>query len=420
MASTFELLVELSLIIALAKVAGEAAERAGLSAVLGELLVGVALGPTLLGPTLEGLGLHLQNEVIIFLADVGIVLLLLEVGLATDPADIRRVGPRAFVVALIGVAVSFALGTLAMLFLGRSSLAALLMGAALASTSMGISVRVLRDLRRMETPEGRLILASALFDDTMGLVLLSILTGVAVAGALDATRIAWVVILSVAFIAVPLTVGQAIGRALLGLVARGRIRGILTATAFVAALVLAAVAQRIGLAPILGGFAAGLIFAASEKRVHLQEGIKPLADLFVPVFFVWVGSLADLRALGSGGIALLVALLLAVAVVGKMATGLGALGGRARPLRVGIGMIPRGEVSLVVATLATFRLATPVWDVGLYTAVVVVVLLTALLTPPLLRVAFAARGRRTTTAGEPFPLGENVPFEAAPPDSKAK
>ncbi len=403
---TPELLLQLSLIIVVAKVAGDLAVRARLSAVLGELLAGVALGPTLLG-------LKLNNDVITFVADVGVILLLLEVGLATNPRAIREVGRLAFAVASLGVVASFLLGTFVTLALARSPLAALLMGTALASTSIGITARVFQDMGKVQSPEARVVIAAALFDDVMGLVLLSILSGVAQGAGVDALGIARVIVLSLAFVALPLLFGQRAGRRLVGLVDRGRVRGVFTALVFVAALVLAALAFYIGLSVFLGGFAAGLIFASTEKRVHLEERMKPLADLFVPVFFVLIGSLADLRSLAGPPVLLLVAALLGTAIVGKLMAGLGSLRSRARPLRVGVSMIPRLEVALVVASVAAFpRQGPPAWDQGLYSALLVVVLLTTLLTPLLVRLAFReGRARAPAPPAAPFPRGENVPFE---------
>jgi Kef-type K+ transport system membrane component KefB len=242
-----------------AKLLGELARRLRQPAVLGELLAGVALGPSVVGlvPLSEGMFL---------LAEVGVLLLLFEVGLETDLEEIMRVGARALAVALIGMVLPFLGGFLVTKLLGYPSLAAVFVGAALTATSIGITARVLEDLKALATPEGRIILGAAVADDVLGLVVLAVVSRVAERGTVDVWEVSKASGLAIGFLTLALLLGIPVGRRLVRIVDRAEVRGVLVAASVALAVLLAYVAARAGSAPIIGAFAAGLVLARTNRR----------------------------------------------------------------------------------------------------------------------------------------------------------
>jgi Kef-type K+ transport system membrane component KefB len=361
-----------------AKLLGELARRVRQPAVLGELLAGVVLGPSVLG-------LVPLSDAMLLLAEVGVMLLLFEVGLETDLEEIMRVGGRALAVALIGMALPFLGGFLVTRLLGYPSLAAVFVGAALTATSIGITARVLRELDALATPEGRIILGAAVADDVLGLVVLAVVSRVAERGAVDAWEVSRATGLAVGFLALALLLGIPIGRRLVRIVDRAEVRGVLVAASVALALLLAYAASRAGSAPIIGAFAAGLVLARTNRRHEIDTALKPVADVFAPLFFVFVGAQVNVAylnpAIAENRAALLLALLLSVVgSLGKIAAGWGAWG-NVRRLFVGAGMVPRGEVGLVFASIGR---ATGALPERVFVALVLTVFVTTFLAPPLI------------------------------------
>lgn len=379
-----ELLLGLVLVWLVAKLAAEGMERIGQTAVLGELLAGVLLGPGVLGLVHESEALHA-------LAELGVLILLFEVGLESDLDELLKAGLQAALVAVVGVVLPFVAGYALMHWSGYPPLVAVFVGATLTATSVGITARVLADLGRLQDAAANVVLGAAVVDDILGLIILAVVTGVAQTGLVSLGGVALLSGKAVVFLVVALFLGLKLAPALVRWIGRLRARGTLVVYAVVFAVALAALADLIGLATIIGAFAAGLILATTERRAHIEERIKPVADLLVPVFFVTVGMKVEPAMLNPFapnaqlGIAML---LTAVAVASKLAAGLAVYQRGVRRWPVGVGMVPRGEVGLIFAGTG---LAVGVVAVDLYSALVVAVMLTTFVAPPWLKVLYRAR-----------------------------
>ena len=372
-----------------AKIFGELAERVGQPAVLGELAVGVILGPSVLGLVPIG-------DAVLELAEIGVVLLLFEVGLETDLEELGRVGAPALVVALAGMVLPFAGGYATARALGHPTLSSTFIGAALTATSIGITARVLSELGVLATREGQIILGAAVVDDVLGLVVLAVVSKVAGGGTLDLATIGKSTGLAIGFLVVAIVLGIPLGRHFIRGVDRARVRGVLGAMSFAFALVVAWLAKASDSAPIVGAFAAGAALARTNRRHDIDRAIKPVVDIFAPVFFVYVGAEVDVRllnpAVADNRPALLLGLLLAaVGFAGKFAAGYGAWGGVRRAF-IGAGMVPRGEVGLIFASVG---LSTGSLTQSEFVAVLVAVFITTFVAPPLLKVL---RPRREAAA----------------------
>jgi len=377
------------MILVFAKAFGELAERVGQPPVLGELLAGVVLASTVFRY------LHVEvagNQPLLLLAELGVILLLFEIGLESDLEEFLRVGPSALVVATVGIAGPFAVGYFVSIWFGLATKVAVYIGATLTATSVGITARTLSDLRRLGTAEAKIILGAAVIDDVLGLIILAVVTG---AGAITAWQISKTTLLAIGFLLGAILIGVPVAPHMFRIARRLRTRGILTISAFLFCLTLAYIAHELRLATIVGAFAAGLVLARTEDLAHIQERMKPVADILVPVFFVMVGIRVDLGIFNpldpqAHGMLALMGVLVAVAVIMKLFSGLGVLRRRVNRIAVGVGMIPRGEVGLIFATIGLTRhVITP----GEYAAIVAVVVITTFITPPLLKLAFRAGGR---------------------------
>ena len=389
----------LAIILAAAKLGGDLATRARQPAVLGELVAGVLLGNLgLIGITgLQGLA---TNPTLDALAQVGVIILLFEVGLESTVRDMLKVGATALLVATLGVIAPFALGWWvgALLLPGDGPYAHAFLGATLTATSVGITARVLRDLGKGATPEARVILGAAVVDDVFGLVILAVLSGL-ITAANAGTPMAYgsvglIVAKAVVFLCGAIAVGLVAAPRLFGLASRLQGRGVLLATALVICFALSWVASLIGLAAIVGAYAAGLVLEDVHYRPFTERGERPLGELLqpvgaflVPLFFVLMGMRVDLTAFARSEILGLAALLTVAAIIGKQACALGAFGGRLDRLTIGLGMIPRGEVGLIFANigLGLTIAGRPVIAGATYSAIVIMVIVTTLVTPPALR-----------------------------------
>ncbi len=367
------------------KIGGELAVRINLPAVLGELVMGVVVGIS---------GLHLlggTSEVVTVLSEIGVILLLFEIGLESDLQELLKVGALAAIVACVGVAAPFALGTVGLIvFFGVPVLPAVFAGAALTATSIGITARILADLGRLNTTEGQVIIGAAILDDILGIIILAVVLGITQKGTVSALDLTYTVVIATGFLVVAIFVGRLFAPFFVKIVNRLRTRGDLLVSALVFAFGLAYIASIIGSEAILGSFAAGLVLAETDKREELERKIKPVADTFVPVFFVSVGASTNLAVLNpfnpqtQAGFAITLFLLLA-AILGKVVTGF-----VIRPkapinrLAIGFGMIPRGEVGLIFAGQGS---QIPGLSPAVQTAIVIVVIVTTFMAPPLLRFA---------------------------------
>jgi Kef-type K+ transport system membrane component KefB len=386
-----ELLLGLVLVWLAAKAMGEAMERIGQTAVLGELLAGVVIGPGVFGLVHESAALHA-------LAELGVLILLFEVGLESDLGDLLRAGLQATLVAAVGVMVPFAAGYGVMYWLGHEPLVAVFVGATLTATSVGITARVLADLGRLQDAAAKVVLGAAVVDDILGLIILAVVTGLSQTGRLSFAAIGLLSGKAIMFLVVAICAGIRLAPILVRWIGRLKVRGTLIVYAVVFAVALAAVADIIGLATIIGAFAAGLVLATTERREQIAQRIKPVADLLVPVFFVTVGMKVQPAILNpfadnaEFGTALV---LTGVAVASKLVAGLAVYRQEVRRWPVGVGMIPRGEVGLIFAGTG---LSAGVIARDLYSALVAVVMLTTFVAPPWLKAVYGRpQARRGAT-----------------------
>ncbi|MCZ6917940.1 MAG: cation:proton antiporter [Gemmatimonadetes bacterium] len=390
----------LAVMLAAGKLSAEIFERFGQPAVVGELIAGVILGGSLLGVIPVSPDDPL-TEIIALLAEIGVLVLLFEIGLETDLKQMFRVGPAAGSVAAVGVVMPFMLGVVFWLSFApddfnivSSSTTAIFIGATLTATSVGITARVLTDIKVMSSLEAKLIIGAAVIDDVLGLVLLGLVATLAVGAAVGVWDVAWAFAVAVGFLVVAVAVGFAVAPRLFGLIDRMQVRGVLLVAAFVFLLLIAALADRVGSAMIIGAFAAGIILSRTNQFDLIEDRIKPVADIFTPIFFLSIGAQLDVRLLnpfaeGNGQVLALAAALFGIAVVGKLAAGWAVPWRRFNRLGVGIGMIPRGEVGLIFANIG---LTTGVLGDELFSAVVLMVIGTTFVAPPLLKWSFGRWG----------------------------
>lgn len=370
-----QILVELFAILLAAKLGHEIFRRLGQPTVVGEILGGVIAGPAVLGVY------HVNPETELF-AEIGVVLLLFQVGLETRLHDLLRVGGTALAVGVLGVALPFAAGFLAAELSGGDLALAVFLAAALTATSVGITSNVLRDLGALATRPGRIILGAAIIDDVLAIMILSVATGVA-AGGVDAMRVGSLIVVALLFIAVVVIGGTRILRRRRSLLTEPEFADTAFLPGMIVMLGLAALASWIGLAAIIGAFLAGMVVGESSERHALEAEVAPVAAFFTPFFFGFIGAQVDLAALGSLESAGLLLGITALAVASKFVGAfVGALRmGRATATLIGWGMVPRGEVGIVVAGLG---LSAGAIDGAIYSVVVGMAIVTTLIVPPLL------------------------------------
>jgi Kef-type K+ transport system membrane component KefB len=398
------LLFELSLILTAAKFGGWVARKIGLPVVLGELFAGVVLGNmTILGTHLfEGIS---RDPSVATLAELGVILLMFEVGVESTVAELLRVGKTAFLVAMIGTIAPFSVGvgTVRLFFPSLSLWVDIFLGATLCATSVGISARVLKDLGQIKNPEGKTILGAAVVDDVFGLIILAVV--VAVIGTATSSEVGFrdvavdifvIILKAFGFLILGIVLGLLLTKRLFRWAASIKLRGMLLTLSLTLCFSFSYLAHLAGLAPIVGAFAAGLIlepehsrfFFEQEEEYTLEHLLTPLSTVFVPIFFLYIGMQVDLTALISGRALLIGGLLSAAAIFGKMVCAAGVFldGGETDPWTVAIGMIPRGEVGLIFASLGMGLevKGTHLLNPTLYAAIILMVFVTTAITPPFL------------------------------------
>jgi Kef-type K+ transport system membrane component KefB len=402
------LALALVIVLSAAKLGGELAVRTGQPAVLGELLAGVLVGNlSLIGVT--GLDALWASPALDMLARLGVLVLLFEVGLESTVGQMLKVGAPSLFVATLGVITPFALGwgTSAWLQPTQSVYVHAFVGATLCATSVGITARVFKDLNRLQTAEARIILGAAVIDDIMGLVVLAVVGGVIGAAdggqAFSSVGVVLIVAKAVVFLVASLAIGVYLSPKLFALASRLHARGVLLALGLAWCFLLSWLANVIGLAPIVGAFAAGLILEDVHYRDFVERGehaldelIAPISAFLAPVFFVLMGMRTDLRAFAAPGVLGLALVLTLAAVLGKQSCSLGVWRPGVHRLTIGVGMIPRGEVGLIFANigLSLTVAGRPVIDRNTFSAVVVMVILTTLVTPFALKFSLARAARQ--------------------------
>lgn len=390
-AGTYDLplvLGNLLVIIVVARVAAELAERVRVPAVLGEIVAGIVIGPSVLG-WIDPIA-HLEiADMVLLLGEIGVILLLFQVGLEMDLGEMAKVGRPAFLVAIIGVFVPFAAGFAVAAAFGEEGKVALFIGAALTATSVGITARVLGDLRALALKESRVVLGAAVADDVMGLVILTVVVKVVTEGSIGVGVVLETIGLAIGFLLVTgLLSVFVVPRAFTHLDRVARSSTTIVAAAFALTLAFSLLANQAKLAFIIGAFMAGLGVGRSAQHERIAEGLNPLGHIFIPVFFASIGINADLEAMFQPSVLALAGVLTVVAITGKVVAGLGLGKGGGDKLLVGIGMMPRGEVGLIFASIG---LSKGVLDDELYGGLLLMVLVTTMLTPPLIRLKLSKR-----------------------------
>ncbi|EFA68756.1 cation:proton antiporter [Cylindrospermopsis raciborskii S07] len=412
-------LLSLVVIYLASKLGGELSNKLGFPPVLGELVGGVVVGTSVLhllvfpeGGTDSSSSLIMsflqitagltpeatpavfaaQSEVISVLAELGVIILLFEIGLESNLKDLMEVGIQAFVVAVVGVAVPFAAGTAGlMIIFGIAPVPAIFAGAALTATSIGITSRVLSEIGRLNSKEGQIILGAAVIDDILGIIVLAVVASLAKDGAVDVGNVIYLIASATGFIIGAVILGNVFNKSFVAIADILKTRGGVVIPAFIFAFIMSYLADIINLEAILGAFAAGLVLEETEKRKELQKQVIPIADMLVPIFFVAVGAKTDLGVLNPAiptnreGL-VMATFLITIAIIGKVITGLAVFGQPGiNRLAIGVGMIPRGEVGLVFAGVGA---ASGVLSKPLGAAIIMMVIITTFLAPPLLRVVF--------------------------------
>ena len=395
-------LLELIIILLAAKLGGDLFERFKQPAVLGELVIGMVLGNlNLLG--IDAFNSFEHDLTLEILAELGVILLLFEVGLESTVKDMMKVGVTSFMVAIFGVIVPFFLGWgVGALFLPDASIYVhVFIGATLTATSVGITARVLKDIGKIQSREAKIILGAAVIDDILGLVILAVVAGIIAAvgsggDGVSSLDILWIISKAVLFIVGAIVIGVYVLPHFFSAALRLKGSGVLLSISLFICFALSYIAGLIGLAPIVGAFAAGLILEEvhfrkfHERGEHtIEELIHPIAVFLVPIFFVRMGMMVDLTTFGHVEILGFAGVMTLAAIIGKQVCSLAIFDKSTNRLAIGLGMIPRGEVGLIFAGIGAKLMldGEPVISASTYSAVVIMVIVTTLVTPPALKIS---------------------------------
>jgi len=397
------ILVQLFALILLAWIAALVCDRVKVPRVIGEILIGIAISNIVLNGTslFSALQLGAPDTSFVFkvFSELGVIFLLFAIGLETPFTELRKVGKMATIVAILGVVLPFIGGFALLILFAKTTLEAMFIGAAMVATSVGITARVIKDLGLMDTIEAKVIIGAAVIDDVLGLIVLAMVTGVAQGGTLNLIDIAVVASLAVVFVLVVMFISALIPKAR----KRSQVQELLNKSstwkhwsplpfALIICFGLAALASYLSLAAIIGAFLAGMLFAEFRDIWPTEDKFAPINEFLVPFFFLFIGIQVNLSSFSEASILALVILVTAVAIITKfVGCGLGAKGlGRKSALIVGVGMVPRGEVGIIVASIG---LTSGVLDNSLFSVVVAMSLITTLISPALLTFAFNHKNR---------------------------
>jgi Kef-type K+ transport system membrane component KefB len=349
-----------------------------------------------------------QSEAISILAELGVIVLLFEIGLESDLRELKKVGYQAAIVACVGVAVPFAAGTVGLMFFFHTpAIPAIFAGAALTATSIGITSKVLSELGHLKSREGQIIVGAAVIDDVLGIIVLAVVASLAKTGEVDILNVIYLIVSATVFLIGSILLGKFFNKTFVTIADKLQTRGKLVIPAFIFAFFMAFIGNAIHLEAILGAFAAGLVLDETDKRKELDQQVIPIADILVPIFFVTVGARVDLGVLNpivpENQQGLIIAIfLVVVAIIGKVVTGWSVFGQPGiNRLAIGVGMIPRGEVGLVFLGIGA---ASGAIDKPLQAAIIIMVILTTFLAPPFLRLAFNKQSVETEELVEPADL----------------
>lgn len=390
MNEVFSFLVAIVTILISAKILGEIAVRFGQSGIIGELIAGVIIGPSVFG-------LVTETPVLASISELGAIILLFEVGLSTDIKEFAKAGGWATAVAVIGLVLPYFFGYYTFLYFGMTSTQAIFAGAVLTATSVGITARVFKDLKKLESEEARIVLGAAVIDDVIGLAILAVVLKLVVGGTVTMGSILQVAGTAVLFLALAIGAGLLIAPSLFRLVSKMQQENIIFVIAFAFCLFISALSSKFGLAPIVGAFAAGLVLSTTKQKEEIKADVKPLSAFFVPIFFVLMGTNVELSTFNpfvpdNRTILLLTAVLFIVAFLGKAVAGYAVLKKGINKLLIGVGMVPRGEVGLIFAGIG---LRNEVFDSSAYSALVAVIMLTTFITPFILKYLISRESKKS-------------------------
>ena len=374
-------LTELLVVLVAAKVGAEVMARLRLPPVIGELVIGMVIG-------VGGLAwVSIDGGVLETLAEIGVIILLYEVGLEIQLGDMARLGRSAMSVAIIGVVTPFALGFFAVSLFGiagGTTEIAVFMGAAMTATSVGITARVFNDLGQIRSDEAKTVIGAAVVDDILGLVILAVVAGgLGGADAMTLGSFSWLIVRVVLFLAITVALGRVLMPPTLSFLRNLRVPGSFVIGVLTLALTIGIAAERLaGLNPIVGAFVAGVIIGQADQVARIQTELRPIAHFFVPIFFLAVGAQVDAAVFLEPSVIVGGLVIAVLAAVGKLIAGLGAPAKSVRRSVIGVGMVPRGEVGLIFAALGASQLSSVVSPEAI--AIVVFMVIVTTLAPPVI------------------------------------
>jgi Kef-type K+ transport system membrane component KefB len=382
----FDFLLLFAVILVAAKIFGEIALKCGQSAIIGELIAGVIIGPSVLALVSETPVFHI-------IAELGAVILLFEAGLSTNIKEFAKAGGWATAVAFVGVICPYILGYVVFKSFGMSTESAIFAGAVLTATSVGITARVFLDLEKLDIPEAKIVLGAAVIDDIIGLAILAVVTKLVAGEAVTITTIAKISGIAVLFLVAVICIGLVLIPQIFKLVSRMKQEAVIFVIAIAICLFISALSEKAGLAPIVGAFAAGLVMSNTKHISEIKHGVKPIYAFLVPVFFVLMGTKVDISIFNPATaqnrtILMLALILFIVAFIGKAAAGFVVFKKGINKLLIGVAMVPRGEVGLIFASIG---LTIGCFTQNIYSALVVVIMLTTFITPILLKILLSKK-----------------------------
>lgn len=378
--ATVQLLLSVFVMFTAAKIAAEVFERLKQPAVVGEILAGVVVGPSVLG-------LVKPTEITFGLGEIGVILLLFTVGLEVNPSALFKVGNTSMLVAIGGIVLPFAAGWGLMALWGSTTVEGVFMGAAMVATSVGITARVLGAMNLLSIKASQIILGAAVIDDILGLLVLSLVSGMA-SGQVDYVELSVIAGLSIGFTIFALSVGAKLAKRAKPAVEGLKVGHAYFVTGMILCLGLSLLATKFGVAPIIGAFLAGMALAEVTEETDMHHQVGSVTEFVVPFFLVGIGMQLDLAVFADPKVVALAVLATAIAVVTKLlGCGIPALPlGKRKALQIGMGMVPRGEVGIIVAQVG---LKLGVLSGAMYGVVVFMAVATTLIAPPFLTRLFA-------------------------------
>lgn len=401
--SISEFLLILVVILIFAKGLGELCQIIGQPAVIGELLAGIIIGPSVLA-IIQDVSIFEHNSIFYLLAEIGVLLLLFEVGLETELSELLKVGEKSIIIGFFGILLPFAFAFGFCFFVGGTTMESIMIAAALTATSIGITSKVFEELNILQSQEAKIVIGAAIVDDILALAILGVISSMASTN--EKLSIIFILItigISILFLVISIVVGKIFVNHLVTLLEKMRGRGVMWIGAIAFALIFALLADKAGSSIIIGSFAAGILLAGTRKREIIMEGLKPIVDFFTPIFFVSVGIAMNISIfnpfnLDNLPILVIIFILTLIAVITKILPAyLIKLEKGVHRNLIGLGMVPRGEVGLIFASMGK---VTEVLTNQMYNIIVAVVVLSTIIAPLLIKIAIKNKQKREVTTNQ--------------------